>query len=768
MSDPKKASSQAAWSLLAEGVSSARLDAHRLRHLVNRGLTMVEHSDHRDHLYQMAGDLILAVPQRLDALEGNLDRTTLALIKMGEDYFQARLPLSDKALIDETVQSTAFTGPRSKSSAERIAWLYLQALNRSVQDMVGVKTIVNDTAEKGLPSNTDKPQGPDNPLQGLPVPSDYPNRDRTLRVPQPHFQKPSPVQTQGENASPVAEHGTTGGMTMEVDGEAPVYTRPRTVPEQGEEYGHPYLEQGGRLHQRRPGIVASFDPDLGWVVETLDEDTVTVDPEELCPNEGGGIIPEDVDFILMGHHGVIRALCPETGHVQWADIFSGEHYQTPLEDFFDGVIFMDDDDIDLMFDFLDQEFALDEDEEGFEEDEEDDGEGEIWMERVGVFQVGPVVQRPKVRQRKQRGRKRQKSKRYYLKNRQKIKMRSKKRNRVLRNNPKFKRQRQIRRSKPNLFKRRVGFELGEAGERTAEMDVLGIGKFDDYNKRPNTKPIRRIRKKDRKRYRTKGQRRTQVQKQKQRKPQRVVDYNKMYYDKFKSRGQQKKRAPKNAQLLVMAKRLALEYVATFYREELDPTDDLPAGVAKGVGVVDSETPPSNGGFGIDPHIRSDGSAKVIPYNSDLLNNQGWKTAALLETIEAGISDAVLSRSRALPVTLKRVDPKNAMWTFSVKAGPIPWRDKKSEYKVRVKVNRKGNVRDMEKADFLMTCDCPFWQWQGPEYWAKEGGYLYGKPRGTATPPDQKDPDGEHRLCKHSIAVLGHMRNKGMKVLAPRR
>jgi len=52
-----------------------------------------------------------------------------------------------------------------------------------------------------------------------------------------------------------------------------------------------------------------------------------------------------------------------------------------------------------------------------------------------------------------------------------------------------------------------------------------------------------------------------------------------------------------------------------------------------------------------------------------------------------------------------------------------------------------------------ACSCPFWQYQGPEFWAKNGGYLLGDPRGTATRPDKRDPKGQNWCCKHVAAAL---------------
>jgi hypothetical protein len=130
VSKDKQASSQAAWALITEGVTAARLEAHRLQHLINRGLKLIEDSEHREHFYQLAGDLIVAAPKRLARLEQDLDRTALALSKMGETYLSARLPLEDKTLVEEAVDSASFGGGRRKSTpVERVAarWLEQQA-----------------------------------------------------------------------------------------------------------------------------------------------------------------------------------------------------------------------------------------------------------------------------------------------------------------------------------------------------------------------------------------------------------------------------------------------------------------------------------------------------------------------------------------------------------------------------------------------------------------------------------------------------------------
>jgi hypothetical protein len=124
-----------------------------------------------------------------------------------------------------------------------------------------------------------------------------------------------------------------------------------------------------------------------------------------------------------------------------------------------------------------------------------------------------------------------------------------------------------------------------------------------------------------------------------------------------------------------------------------------------------------------------------------------RLAAKISEIMAGISPKVVSGAKSVTPRLKRADPNNVMWTYVVPGS------KGETYTVRVKGLPKGNVRSVSKMDVRVSCSCPFFRYQGPEHWAKVGDYLYGKPAGKASTPDQKDPDGRNRVCKHVAAVL---------------
>lgn len=114
-------SSYASWALITEGVTSARVEAYRLRHLLNRTMELVENSEKKDHLYQVGGDIIMGFPQRLHRLEETLDRTSYALSKMGEAHLRERLPISDRELVEESIERAAPLSPAMSRAAKNVA-----------------------------------------------------------------------------------------------------------------------------------------------------------------------------------------------------------------------------------------------------------------------------------------------------------------------------------------------------------------------------------------------------------------------------------------------------------------------------------------------------------------------------------------------------------------------------------------------------------------------------------------------------------------------
>ncbi len=122
-----------------------------------------------------------------------------------------------------------------------------------------------------------------------------------------------------------------------------------------------------------------------------------------------------------------------------------------------------------------------------------------------------------------------------------------------------------------------------------------------------------------------------------------------------------------------------------------------------------------------------------------------------DDVVKGLNPAFDQRSRGCAVSLKRADISNLRWIFSVDCGNGP-------KVVRLKAVRAKNVTRLGKMDVDLSCSCPAWRWLGPEHHAQRENYLDGNPRGTASVPVIRDPQGHNRVCKHVAAVLTFARN----------
>lgn len=132
-----------------------------------------------------------------------------------------------------------------------------------------------------------------------------------------------------------------------------------------------------------------------------------------------------------------------------------------------------------------------------------------------------------------------------------------------------------------------------------------------------------------------------------------------------------------------------------------------------------------------------------PYRSDLVPGQVRHSSVIIvalkpEVLQQHAPSNIKDRARRCDVSLSSYDKPSRVFTFSVNCGNGP-------HVV------KASLSDIDEV--AMTCDCGFWRWNGPEHNAKVQEYMLGKPRGTAGPPDIRDPDREYWLCKHAYAVL---------------
>ena len=150
---------------------------------------------------------------------------------------------------------------------------------------------------------------------------------------------------------------------------------------------------------------------------------------------------------------------------------------------------------------------------------------------------------------------------------------------------------------------------------------------------------------------------------------------------------------------------------------------------------------------IGPTDNNPGSAKVIPYGHDFANRDftasAVRVAARMAEITRGLDPGIRSRAKGLTPTVRKSDDDKRVYHFHVPG---------SGGKYLVKVQGVPGI-PLAKADLKVSCTCGFWQWQGPEHHALVGGYLLGRPLGSASDPTVKDPSGSNRICKHVFSVL---------------
>jgi hypothetical protein len=87
---------------------------------------LVEGSEEKEHLYEVAGDIIAALPEGLTGLASELDATSYALSLMGQDFLKDRLPISDKKEIEDAVESVSMDSPNPESTVKKVASRYLR------------------------------------------------------------------------------------------------------------------------------------------------------------------------------------------------------------------------------------------------------------------------------------------------------------------------------------------------------------------------------------------------------------------------------------------------------------------------------------------------------------------------------------------------------------------------------------------------------------------------------------------------------------------
>jgi hypothetical protein len=109
-----------------------------------------------------------------------------------------------------------------------------------------------------------------------------------------------------------------------------------------------------------------------------------------------------------------------------------------------------------------------------------------------------------------------------------------------------------------------------------------------------------------------------------------------------------------------------------------------------------------------------------------------------DELEPRAPTKIKRNAQSCRVALTSYDKKTRVFTFSVECGHQPR-------------TVQASLSDVDKV--ALSCDCPFWRYNGPEFHATQNAYMLGQPFGLATPPNVRDPDRKYFLCKHAYSVL---------------
>lgn len=120
-----------------------------------------------------------------------------------------------------------------------------------------------------------------------------------------------------------------------------------------------------------------------------------------------------------------------------------------------------------------------------------------------------------------------------------------------------------------------------------------------------------------------------------------------------------------------------------------------------------------------------------------------KTAATYDDIVSGLEPKVKEEAKDVQMTMTDEDESSNTYTFESTTG----------HTTKIQLDPRSDTENIESGELLISCSCPYWQYYGPEYYAKKDNYLKGDPRGTASKPDVNDPEGDNYLCKHAYKAL---------------
>tara|TARA_B100000745_G_scaffold170759_1_gene111919 strand:- start:19797 stop:20591 length:795 start_codon:yes stop_codon:yes gene_type:complete len=155
---------------------------------------------------------------------------------------------------------------------------------------------------------------------------------------------------------------------------------------------------------------------------------------------------------------------------------------------------------------------------------------------------------------------------------------------------------------------------------------------------------------------------------------------------------------------------------------------------------------SKSGTPINPKVPTTHVMKAV----EAVDYAYTKTALAWKGIIKGLNPSIVKSSKACTARLMSADPEKGRWTFEVLSDTAV-----DPHVVHIQGVKTGRAKSLSRVDLKVGCSCGFWRWQGPDYHAKQHGYLDQKARSDGSKPVQKDPQSSNRVCKHVYAASKH-------------
>jgi hypothetical protein len=132
-----------------------------------------------------------------------------------------------------------------------------------------------------------------------------------------------------------------------------------------------------------------------------------------------------------------------------------------------------------------------------------------------------------------------------------------------------------------------------------------------------------------------------------------------------------------------------------------------------------------------------------------------KIAATISYLLSNSPIEIINRSKEYSPELVRQNKDR--WVYNV--GDKTVRIKLVKVPVRQLTERQlATLNKIKNRDILVSCNCGFWKWNGPDYNANSQGYGE-RVFSSLSEPTERDPQNKFLICKHVYAALKQFKNE---------